>query len=156
VATDTTPIGGIDRLGDLSGSRILVRADLNVPLDGDTITDDGRIRASVPTLRRLLDAGARVVITAHLGRPKGEPDPKYSLAPVAARLGELLGQAVTLVDSPEHDVPDADVVLLENVRFDPAESGPSTASTRACTTSPSCCHTLPATSSSVRSRCCAG
>jgi phosphoglycerate kinase len=122
VATDTTPIGGIDRLGDLSGSRILVRADLNVPLDGDTITDDGRIRASVPTLRRLLDAGARVVITAHLGRPKGEPDPKYSLAPVAARLGELLGQAVTLVDSPEHDVPDADVVLLENVRFDPAET----------------------------------
>ena len=69
----------IDRLGDLRGKRVLVRSDLNVPLDGDRITDDGRIRASVPTIRRLADAGARVVVTAHLGRPKGEPDPRYSL-----------------------------------------------------------------------------
>ena len=80
----------IDDLGDLRGKRVLVRSDLNVPLDGDRITDDGRIRASLPTLRRLTDAGARVVVVAHLGRPKGEPDPAYSLRPVAARLGELL------------------------------------------------------------------
>src|SRR6478609_641359 len=81
---------GIDSLGDLRGRRVLVRSDLNVPLDGTTITDDGRIRASVPTIRSLAEAGARVVVTAHLGRPKGEPDPRYSLAPVARRLGELL------------------------------------------------------------------
>jgi phosphoglycerate kinase len=118
----TVQLPGIDRFGDLSGKRVLVRADLNVPLDGGTITDDGRIRASVPTLRRLLEAGARLVITAHLGRPKGAPDPAYSLAPVARRLGELLGREVALVESPEGDVPAADVVLLENVRFDPAET----------------------------------
>ena len=82
-------------LGEVSGKRVLVRSDLNVPLDRRrTITDDGRIRASVPTIKALADAGARVVVTAHLGRPKGEPDPAYSLAPVAARLGELLGQDV--------------------------------------------------------------
>ena len=81
-------------LGEVSGKRVLVRSDLNVPLDGVRITDDGRIRASVPTIRALADAGARVVVTAHLGRPKGEPDPAYSLAPVAARLSELLGQEV--------------------------------------------------------------
>src|SRR5204863_8518736 len=81
-----------DLLADgVSGRTVLVRADLNVPLDGSRITDDGRIRASLPTLRALTDAGARVVVTAHLGRPKGEPDPAYSLAPVADRLGELLG-----------------------------------------------------------------
>ena len=84
----------IASLGDLTGKRVLVRSDLNVPLDGSTITDDGRIRASVPTIQQLSEAGARVVVTAHLGRPKGEPDPAYSLAPVAARLGELLGQDV--------------------------------------------------------------
>src|SRR6476660_2467290 len=87
-------MSGIDSLGDLRGKRVLVRSDLNVPLDGATITDDGRIRASVPTIRSLADAGARVIVTAHLGRPKGEPDPTYSLAPVAARLGELLGAEV--------------------------------------------------------------
>ena len=76
-------------LGEVSGKRVLVRSDLNVPLDGTTITDDGRIRASVPTIKALADAGARVVVTAHLGRPKGEPDPAYSLAPVAARLADL-------------------------------------------------------------------
>ncbi|HVU61068.1 MAG TPA: phosphoglycerate kinase [Mycobacteriales bacterium] len=113
---------GIDQLGDLAGKRVLVRADLNVPLDGDTITDDGRIRASVPTLQRLLDAGARLVITAHLGRPKGAPDPAYSLAPVARRLGELLGRDVTFVDSHEPERSTDEVVLLENVRFDAGET----------------------------------
>src|SRR6476661_747678 len=87
-------MAGLDSLGDLRGKRVLVRSDLNVPLDGSTITDDGRIRASLPTIQALRDAGARVVVTAHLGRPKGAPDPAYSLAPVAARLGELLGADV--------------------------------------------------------------
>ncbi|HVV76013.1 MAG TPA: phosphoglycerate kinase [Mycobacteriales bacterium] len=113
---------GIDSLGDLSGKRVLVRADLNVPLDGGTITDDGRIRASVPTLRRLLDGGAQVVVTAHLGRPKGTPDPAYTLAPVARRLGELLERDVTFVDSHDADAVTDDVVVLENVRFDAGET----------------------------------
>jgi phosphoglycerate kinase len=116
--------------GDLRGKRVLVRSDLNVPLDGTTITDDGRIRASVPTIRRLADAGARVVVTAHLGRPKGAPDPAYSLAPVAARLGELLGQDVafatdTVGDSARATVDalaDGEVAVLENVRFNPGET----------------------------------
>src|SRR5207302_3009980 len=82
----------------VSGRRVLVRADLNVPLDGSTITDDGRVRASLPTIQRLAEAGARVVVAAHLGRPKGAPDPKYSLAPVAARLGELLNAGVRLAE----------------------------------------------------------
>ncbi len=104
----------------VSGRTVLVRSDFNVPLDGSRITDDGRIRASLPTLSALRDAGARLVITAHLGRPKGGPDPKYSLAPVAARLGELLGTDVTLVNLGEKA--DADIVLLENIRFDPRET----------------------------------
>jgi phosphoglycerate kinase len=112
---------GIDTLGDLAGKRVLVRSDLNVPLDGTRITDDGRIRASVPTLQRLLDGGAQVIVLAHLGRPGGEPDARYSLAPVAVRLGELLGRDVAL-GTDLASVPDADVVLLENVRFDPAET----------------------------------
>ena len=87
-------MSGLESLGDVRGKRVLVRSDLNVPLAGTTITDDGRIRASVPTIQALADAGARVVVTAHLGRPKGAPDPAYSLAPVAARLGELLGKPV--------------------------------------------------------------
>src|SRR3954469_16862763 len=91
---------GVTALGDVSGKRVLVRSDLNVPLDGETITDDGRIRASVPQIRALLDAGADVVVCAHLGRPKGAPDPKYSLRPVAARLGELLDREVAFVDDP--------------------------------------------------------
>ena len=78
----------------VEGRRVLVRADLNVPLDGGTITDDGRIRAVLPTLTALRDGGARVVVMSHLGRPKGAPEPKYSLAPVARRLGELLGDEV--------------------------------------------------------------
>ncbi|MCL2092044.1 MAG: phosphoglycerate kinase [Micrococcales bacterium] len=120
----------IEDLGDLRGKRVLVRSDFNVPLDGTTITDDGRIRAALPTLTRLLDAGARVVVTAHLGRPKGAPDPKYSLAPVAARLGELLGQPVALaadfVGPSARQVVgalgDGQVALLENVRFDARET----------------------------------
>ncbi|MBA2456989.1 MAG: phosphoglycerate kinase, partial [Nocardioidaceae bacterium] len=86
----------IEDLGELRGRRVLLRSDLNVPLDGDRISDDGRIRASVGTLQRLRDAGARVVVIAHLGRPQGAPDPSYSLAPVANRLGELVGTPVPL------------------------------------------------------------
>ncbi|WP_197043456.1 phosphoglycerate kinase [Saccharothrix sp. NRRL B-16314] len=103
----------------VSGRRVLVRADLNVPLDGDRITDDGRVRASVPTIKALVDAGARVLVAAHLGRPKGEPDPKFSLAPVAVRLGELLGQAVGIGTETAGD---GTVVLLENIRFDARET----------------------------------
>jgi phosphoglycerate kinase len=112
----------------VSGRTVLVRSDLNVPLDGSRITDDGRIRASVPTLQKLREAGARVVVTAHLGRPKGGPEPKYSLAPVAGRLGELLGAEVTLADHGEEAraaagaLADGGVVLLENIRFDPRET----------------------------------
>jgi phosphoglycerate kinase len=120
----------IDDLGDLRGKRVLVRSDFNVPLDGTTITDDGRIRAALPTLTRLLDAGARVIVTAHLGRPKGAPEPKYSLAPVAVRLGELLGKPVALAadvvgDSAKATVAalaDGEVALLENIRFDARET----------------------------------
>ncbi|MGQ0467890.1 MAG: phosphoglycerate kinase [Sporichthyaceae bacterium] len=117
-------------LGDLSGKRVLVRSDLNVPLDGTTITDDGRIRASLPTIETLTAAGAKVVVCAHLGRPKGQPDPKYSLAPVAARLQELLGTQVMF--SPEvvgqqssatvASLPNGGVALLENVRFAAGET----------------------------------
>ncbi|MCE6994898.1 phosphoglycerate kinase [Saccharothrix sp. S26] len=103
----------------VSGRRVLVRADLNVPLDGDRITDDGRVRASVPTIKALVDAGARVLVAAHLGRPKGEPDPKFSLAPVAKRLGELLGQDVAIGTETAGD---GTVVLLENIRFDARET----------------------------------
>jgi len=114
----------------VSGRRVLVRADLNVPLDGETITDDGRIRASVPTISKLTGAGARVVVTAHLGRPKGEPDAKYSLKPVAARLNELVDATVTLAadvvgDSARSTVDglaDGEVALLENIRFDARET----------------------------------
>ena len=116
----------------VSGRRVLVRADLNVPLDKATgdITDDGRIRASLPTLQALRDAGARVVVAAHLGRPKGAPDPRFSLAPVAARLGKLLGATVPLaadVAGPDAQaraaaLVDGDVLLLENVRFEAAET----------------------------------
>src|SRR3954451_24873263 len=85
---------GVTSLGDVSGKRVLVRADLNVPLDGETITDDGRIRASVPTIKALTGAGAKVVVCAHLGRPKGRPTSGLSLKPVAERLAELLGEDV--------------------------------------------------------------
>ncbi|KQX66622.1 phosphoglycerate kinase [Angustibacter sp. Root456] len=120
----------IDDLGELKGRRVLVRSDLNVPLDGTTITDDGRIRASVPTIRQLQEAGARVVVCAHLGRPKGTPDAKYSLAPVAQRLGELLGAPVafatdTVGESARSTVDglaDGEVALLENLRFNAGET----------------------------------
>lgn len=117
-------------LGEVRGRRVLVRSDLNVPLDGSTITDDGRIRASVPTIRELAEAGARVVVAAHLGRPKGAPEERYSLRPVAARLGELLGAEVafatdTVGDSAQQTVAglaDGQVALLENVRFNAGET----------------------------------
>ncbi|WP_062295972.1 phosphoglycerate kinase [Demequina maris] len=120
----------IDSLGDLAGKKVLVRSDLNVPLDGTTITDDGRVRASVPTIQKLLDAGAAVIVTAHLGRPKGAPEDKYSLAPAAARLAELLGKPVTLAEDlvgpSAKAVTDAlepgQVAMLENVRFDARET----------------------------------
>jgi phosphoglycerate kinase len=125
----------IAELGDLRGKRVLVRSDLNVPLDHaaagtPVITDDGRIRASVPTIRSLSEAGARVVVCAHLGRPKGAPEARFSLAPVAARLGELLGRPVTFAtdtvgESAQAAVggaQDGDVVLLENLRFNPGET----------------------------------
>ena len=122
-----------DLLADgVVGRRVLVRADLNVPLSDDSgdITDDGRVRASLPTLTALRDAGARVVVTAHLGRPKGAPDPAFSLAPVAERLSELLGSPVAAAadvvgDSARATVDslaDGDVALLENLRFDPRET----------------------------------
>jgi len=116
----------------VSGRRVFLRADLNVPIDKQTgaITDDGRIRATLPTLQALRDGGARVVVAAHLGRPKGAPDPQFSLAPVATRLGELLGSPVALTDDVAGDdarqkvaaLRDGDVVLLENVRFEAAET----------------------------------
>lgn len=121
-------------LGALNGKTVLVRADFNVPLegkmDGQKITDDGRIRAALPTLKQLLDDGAKIVIAAHLGRPKGSPDPKFSLAPVAARLQELAGVKVHLAkdstgESAKSLVKTAqpgEIVLLENIRFDARET----------------------------------
>ncbi|TQF03112.1 phosphoglycerate kinase [Kitasatospora acidiphila] len=115
---------------DVSGKRVFVRADLNVPLNGTTITDDGRIRAVAPTITALLERGARVVVASHLGRPKGAPDPQFSLAPVAVRLGELLGKPVafatdTVGDSAKATVAalgDGEVTLLENLRFNAGET----------------------------------
>jgi phosphoglycerate kinase len=124
----------IDDLGDLRGRRVLVRSDLNVPLEhggsGARITDDGRVRASVPVIKRLSEAGARVVVMSHLGRPKGTPEAKYSLRPVADRLAELLGRPVafatdTVGESATSTVAglgDGDVALLENLRFNPGET----------------------------------
>merc|ERR1719460_3395933 len=110
---------------DLKGKRVLVRCDLNVPLDGKTITDDTRIRASVPTIKYLVDNGAKVLLSSHLGRPKDGPEDKFSLGPVAGRMGELLGKEVTMapdcigdgVAACVADMADGDVLLLENVRF---------------------------------------
>ncbi|GGQ59459.1 phosphoglycerate kinase [Streptomyces pilosus] len=114
----------------VAGRRVFVRADLNVPLDGTTITDDGRIRAVVPTVRALAEAGARVVVASHLGRPKGTPDPAFSLAPAAARLGELLGADVafatdTVGESATATVDglaDGQVAVIENLRFNAGET----------------------------------
>jgi len=111
----------------LHGKRVLLRCDLNVPLKDGVITDDGRIRASLPTIKYLLAQGAAVVITAHLGRPKGERKPELSLAPVAVRLGELLGSKVIfsneIVNSSQaKSVKSGEVVLLENIRYEAAET----------------------------------
>ncbi|MFC7815145.1 MULTISPECIES: phosphoglycerate kinase [unclassified Streptomyces] len=116
----------------VTGKRVFVRADLNVPLDGTTITDDGRIRAVVPTVKALADAGARVIVASHLGRPKGAPDPAFSLAPAAARLGELLGAGTgvafaedtvgTAAESTVAGLADGQVAVIENLRFNAGET----------------------------------
>ncbi|MET3567881.1 phosphoglycerate kinase [Leifsonia sp. NPDC014704] len=120
----------LDSLGSLAGKRVVVRCDLNVPLDGAKITDDGRVRASIPTLNALINQGAKVVVISHLGRPEGAPDAKYSLAPVAQRLSELLGAPVTFAkdtvgggaEEAVNGLNDGDVALLENLRFNPGET----------------------------------
>ncbi|GAA4684098.1 phosphoglycerate kinase [Phytohabitans rumicis] len=114
----------------VEGRRVLVRADLNVPLQDGVITDDGRIRAVLPTIRSLSDAGARVIVVSHLGRPKGVPDPKYTLASVAGRLGELLGKPIAFANDTVGEsaratvagLASGDVALLENLRFNPGET----------------------------------
>ncbi|MFF4711874.1 phosphoglycerate kinase [Streptomyces eurythermus] len=114
----------------VSGKRVFVRADLNVPLADGTITDDGRIRAVLPTVKALVDAGAKVVVASHLGRPKGAPDPAFSLLPAAERLGELLGAPVAFagdtVGPAAHDAVDGlqpgQVAVIENLRFNPGET----------------------------------
>jgi phosphoglycerate kinase len=114
----------------VKGRRILVRCDLNVPVKDGKVTDDGRIRASLPVLTRLLDHGARVIVAAHLGRPKGAPEPAYSLSPVADRLAQLLGRPVdfamdtvgTSARLLAAELKDAELLLLENVRFNPGET----------------------------------
>ncbi len=120
----------IESLGQLNGKRVIVRCDLNVPLKDGEITDDGRVRASLPTIKALLSQGARVVIVSHLGRPKGAPEDRYSLAPVAARLAELLGSDVAFATDTVGEsataavaaLTDGDVVVLENLRFNPGET----------------------------------
>lgn len=120
----------LDSLGSLAGTRVIVRCDLNVPLKDGVITDDGRVRASLPTLNALINAGARVVVCSHLGRPDGAPDPKYSLEPVAQRLSELLGQPVafardTVGESAQDAVAsleDGEVAVIENLRFNAGET----------------------------------
>ena len=120
----------LDSLGSLAGKRVVVRCDLNVPLKDGVITDDGRVRASLPTLNALIAQGARLVICSHLGRPEGAPDAKYSLAPVAQRLSELLGKPVafardTVGESALEAVAalaDGDVAVIENLRFNPGET----------------------------------
>ena len=119
----------VSDLGGLAGKRVLIRCDFNVPLDGATITDDGRIRAALPTLQALLGARARVMVLAHLGRPKGEVNPKYSLAPAARRLGELLGTDVALAEDVVGEsatavaasLTDGQIGMCATVRYEPAE-----------------------------------
>ena len=120
----------IDSLGPLAGKRVVVRCDLNVPLQDGVITDDGRVRASLPTIESLTAQGARVIVISHLGRPEGAPDPQFSLAPVAARLGELIGAPVAFAtDTIGADAAakvaalgDGEVLVLENLRFNPGET----------------------------------
>ena len=123
----------LDTLGDLRDHRVIVRCDLNVPLHGGVVADDGRIRASLPTLRLLIERGAKVVVISHLGRPEGAPDARYSLAPVAQRLGELLELPVAFAtDTVGASATDAvaglaagEVAVLENLRFNPGETAKS-------------------------------
>ncbi len=120
----------IKEAGELRGKRVLLRCDFNVPLDGDRVADDGRIRAAIPTIEHLAKAGARVIIVSHLGRPDGKPDPKFSLLPVAKRLADLLGQRVSFasdtVGASAHQnlqqLKDGDITLLENLRFNEGEA----------------------------------
>lgn len=120
----------LDHAGDLRSKRVILRCDLNVPLSDGIIQDDGRIRASVPTIRRLVEAGARVIVCSHLGRPEGEPNPKYSLAPVAERLEQLLGQPVVFANdtigvqatAAVKMLEDGGVALIENLRFNASET----------------------------------
>jgi phosphoglycerate kinase len=120
----------LESLGSLAGTRVIVRCDLNVPLKDGVITDDGRVRASLPTLNALINQGARLVVCSHLGRPDGAPDPKYSLEPVAQRLSELLGTPVAFardtVGESAHEavasLEDGDVAVIENLRFNAGET----------------------------------
>ncbi|CAH0166586.1 phosphoglycerate kinase [Microbacterium sp. Bi121] len=120
----------LESLGSLEGKRVIVRCDLNVPLKDGVITDDGRVRASLPTLKTLIEAGARVVVCSHLGRPDGAPDPQYSLEPVAKRLSELLDQPVALASDTVGEsargavaeLGDGEVVVIENLRFNAGET----------------------------------
>ena len=120
----------LESLGDLNGKTVVVRCDFNVPLSDGAITDDGRIRASLPTIQRLLDGGAAVIAMSHLGRPEGAPDSTYSLAPVAARLGELLDATVhfstdtvgPVATQLRAAIKPGEVLVLENLRFDPRET----------------------------------
>ncbi|WP_336650939.1 MULTISPECIES: phosphoglycerate kinase [unclassified Leucobacter] len=129
----------IESLGDLRSRTVIVRCDLNVPLSDGVITDDGRIRASLTTIRELRDAGAKVVLISHLGRPKGEPEARYSLKPVAVRMSELLGAPVEFVNetvgaeasAAVAALTDGDVVLLENLRFNAGETSKDDAERRA-------------------------
>ncbi len=129
----------LDSLGSLAGKRVIVRADLNVPLKDAVITDDGRVRATLPTLNALINQGARVIVCSHLGRPDGAPDAKYSLEPVAQRLSELLGKPVafaldTVGESAREAVAaleDGDVAVIENLRFNPGETAKDDATRRA-------------------------
>jgi phosphoglycerate kinase len=129
----------LSTLGSLAGKRVIVRADLNVPLKDAVITDDGRVRATLPTLNALINQGARVIVCSHLGRPDGAPDDKYSLAPVAQRLSELLGKPVafardTVGESAREAVDaleDGDVAIIENLRFNPGETAKDDATRRA-------------------------
>lgn len=129
----------LESLGDLRSKTVVVRCDLNVPLKEGGITDDGRIRASLATIRELCEAGARIVLISHLGRPKGEPDPQYSLRPVAVRMAELLGAPVQFVEETVGEAAsaavagllDGEVVLLENLRFEAGETSKDDAERRA-------------------------
>lgn len=124
------PLRTLESLGSLAGKRVVVRCDLNVPLKDGVITDDGRVRASLPTLNTLLNQGARVVVVSHLGRPDGTPDAQYSLAPVAQRLSELLGSEVAFASDTVGEsatdavsqLSDGQIVVLENLRFNPGET----------------------------------